>query len=83
MDNLKTSLKKHIIRELNLEGVLPEDIKDSDPLFIEGLGLDSIDSMELVVIMENEYGVKISDESVGKDVLYSIDTMAAFIEKNR
>jgi acyl carrier protein len=82
MADLKTTLKEQIIKELNLEGMTPEDIEDSAPLFKDGLGLDSIDAIELVVIMDNFHGIKISDESTGREVLYSIDTMAAFIEKN-
>ena len=80
MSELKQQLKEQIIKELNLEGVTPEDILNDAPLFGEGLGLDSIDALELVVIMDNFHGIKITDESAGKDVLYSIDTMAAFIE---
>ena len=83
MEDLKHTLKKQIIEELNLEGMTPEDIDSSAPLFVEGLGLDSIDALELVVIMENYHGVKITDESVGKEVLYSIDTMAKYIEENK
>lgn len=83
MEDLKYTLKKQIIKELNLEDITPEDIENSAPLFVEGLGLDSIDALELVVIMENYHGVKISDESIGKEVLYSIDTMAAYIEEQK
>ena len=78
---LKYTLKKQIIEELNLEDITPEDIKDDAPLFGDGLGLDSIDALELVVIMENYHGIKITDESVGKQVLYSIDSMAEYILK--
>ncbi len=83
MDALKKELKKHIIEELNLQDVTPDDIIDDAPLFGEGLGLDSIDALELIVIMENFYGIQITDASVGKDVLYSIDTMAAYIVNNK
>lgn len=83
MDEIKNTLKIRIIEELNLQGVTADDIENSAPLFVEGLGLDSIDALELVVIMESDFGVKISDESIGKEVLYSIDTMAAYIEENR
>ena len=81
MEDLKTALKKHIIRELNLLDIEPEDIIDDAPLFVEGLGLDSIDSLELVVIMEKYYGIKIKNEKAGRKVLYSINTMAEYIEK--
>lgn len=83
MDDLKHTLKKQIIEELNLEDISPDDIDSSAPLFVEGLGLDSIDALELVVIMENYHGVKITDESIGKEVLYSIDTMAQYITDNK
>jgi acyl carrier protein len=82
MESLKYKLKQEIIEELNLQEITPEGIQDDAPLFGEGLGLDSIDALELVVIMEKFHGVKITDESVGKEVLHSIDTMAAYIEKN-
>lgn len=79
MEDLKYDLKKQIIEELNLEDMKPEDIKDDAPLFGDGLGLDSIDALELVVLMEKYHGVKITDEETGKKVLASIDTMAEFI----
>lgn len=79
MQDLKYELKKQIIEELNLEDIKPEDIKDDAPLFGDGLGLDSIDALELVVLMEKYHGVKITDETVGRKVLSSINTMAAFI----
>jgi len=79
MEDLKHELKKQIIEELNLQDITPEDIKDDAPLFVDGLGLDSIDALELVVLMEKYHGVKIPDETVGKKVLASIDTMADYI----
>lgn len=84
-DDIKAQLKKYIVEQLNLQDIKPEDIQDDTPLFVEGLSLDSIDALELVVIMENYYGVKIPDEIVGRRVLYSINTMAEYIieEKNK
>lgn len=79
MQDLKYELKKQIIEELNLEDIKPEDIDDDAPLFGDGLGLDSIDALELVVLMEKYHGVKILDEAVGKKVLASINTMAEYI----
>lgn len=79
MQDLKYTLKKQIIEELNLQDIKPEDIEDEAPLFGDGLGLDSIDALELVVLMENYHGVKITDETVGKKVLYSINTMVEYI----
>ena len=83
MDDLKYTLKKQIIEELNLKEVTPESIENDAPLFGEGLGLDSIDALELIVIMEKFHGVKMTDASMGKEVLFSIDTMAAYIEQNK
>lgn len=79
MKDLKDELKKHIIEELNLQDIKPDDIIDDAPLFGDGLGLDSIDALELVVLMEKYYGVKILDETVGKKVLASINSMAEYI----
>lgn len=79
MQDLKYELKKQIIQELNLQDIKPEDILDDAPLFGDGLGLDSIDALELVVLMEKYHGVKILDETVGKKVLASINTMAEYI----
>ena len=83
MSNLKYELKKQIIEELNLEEIEPEDIQDDAPLFVEGLKLDSIDALELVVLLENYHGVKIADEDVGRKVLQSINTMAEYIEEEQ
>lgn len=79
MQDLKYELKKQIIKELNLQEIKPEDIIDDAPLFGDGLGLDSIDALELVVLMEKYHGVKILDETVGKKVLASINSMADYI----
>ena len=79
MQDLKYELKKQIIQKLNLQDIKPEDIIDDAPLFGDGLGLDSIDALELVVLMEKYHGVKILDETVGKKVLASINTMAEYI----
>ena len=83
METLKEELKKQIIEELNLEDMKPEDIINDAPLFGDGLGLDSIDALELVVIMEKYHGVKIIDSTIGKKVLYSINTMAEYISKTK
>ena len=68
-----------IIETLRLETVKPEDILDDTPLFGEGLGLDSIDALELVVALEKEFGIKITDDEVGPQVFQNIGTLAAFI----
>jgi acyl carrier protein len=80
---LKQHLKKQIIEFLNLISVKPEDIKDDEPLFGTGLGLDSIDSIELIVLLSREYGITIQDPKAGRKILVDINTMADYIEKNR
>jgi len=79
MQDLKYELKNQIIQELNLEDINPENIEDDAPLFGDGLGLDSIDALELVVLLEKYHHVKIRDENVGRKVLVSINSMAEFI----
>ncbi|MFT3909592.1 MAG: phosphopantetheine-binding protein [Ferruginibacter sp.] len=80
---LKLQLKQQIVKHLNLLSVKPEDIKDDEPLFGEGLGLDSIDSIELIVLLGREYGIDIKDPKEGRKVLVDVNTMVAYIEKNR
>ena len=82
-ETLKQQLKEQIIQYLNLTNVKPEDIKDDQPLFGEGLGLDSIDSLELIVLLERVYGIKITDPKEGRKILVDVNTMVDYIEKNR
>jgi acyl carrier protein len=83
MNDLKYELKKQIIQELNLQDIKPEDIQDDAPLFGDGLGLDSIDALELVVLLEKYHYVKITDEEVGKNAFRSINSLAAFVQEER
>jgi len=83
MDELLLELKKEIISVLNLEGVAPEDIADDGELFGEGLGLDSIDALELIVLLEKNYGIKLKDPAQGKEIFKSVRTMAEFVQANR
>ena len=83
MDELTLKLKQEIIEVLNLEEVKPEEIENDAPLFGEGLGLDSIDALELIVLMERNYGIKLKDPAVGKEIFISINVMADYIAKNR
>ncbi|MDX1543953.1 MAG: phosphopantetheine-binding protein [Christiangramia sp.] len=83
MSDLHTDLKKSIIEQLNLEDMEVSEIENDEPLFGDGLGLDSIDALELIVLLEKDYGIKLSDPQQGKEVFNSINTMADFIEKNR
>ena len=82
-EELKQQLKKQIIEFLNLTTLKPEDIKDDEPLFGEGLGLDSIDSLELIVLLKREYGIIIQDPKEGRKVLVDVNTMVDYIEKKR
>lgn len=83
MENLKLELKEKIIENLNLEDLTPTDIEDNDALFGDGLGLDSIDALELIVMLDKDYGIKLSDPKQGKVIFESIDTMAKYISENR
>jgi len=80
MSNLKTQLKKQLIDHLNLEDLSIEDIKDDTPLFGDGLGLDSIDALEIIVMLDNKFNVKISDPEEGAKIFQSVNTLAEFIE---
>jgi len=80
---LKLELKKLIIESLQLEDIAPENIVDDAPLFGDGLGLDSIDALELVVALEKQYGIVIPDEEVGKTAFASIDALVDFVIKER
>jgi len=83
MEALKQELKEKIIEVLNLEDISVEDIQDNDSLFGDGLGLDSIDALELIVLLDKEYGIKLSDPKQGKAIFESVQTMADFISANR
>jgi acyl carrier protein len=79
---LKQQLKQQIISFLNLTPLTPAEIKDDEPLFGDGLGLDSIDSLELIVLMKKEYGINIQDPKEGRKVLVDVNTMADYILAN-
>jgi acyl carrier protein len=83
MDELVEKLKGEIIVQLNLSDLKPEDIDANQPLFGEGLGLDSIDALELIVLLEKNYGIKIQDPKDAKSVFTSVNTMASFIKANQ
>jgi len=78
---IKEKLKTLLIEELNLEDVTPEEIEDDAPLFVEGLGLDSLDAVELVVLLEKHFGVVVKDLDEGRTAFQSINTLVAFIEE--
>jgi acyl carrier protein len=83
MNELILDLKQEIIKALNLEDVTPDDINDDAPLFGDGLGLDSIDALELIVLMEKNYGIKLSDPAQGREIFKSVRIMAEYIQSNR
>jgi len=83
MADLLREIKELIINSLNLEGTTPEQIGDDDPLFGSGLGLDSIDALELAVAIERTYKVTIPDEAVGKKVFSSVKALAGYVQEHR
>lgn len=83
MEQIIQELKEHLIEELNLEEITPDEIDADAPLFGEGLGLDSIDALEIILILEKNYGVKLANSSEAKPVFYSVRTLAEYIVKNR
>ncbi len=83
MENLVEKLKSEIIEALNLAEMKPEQIDENAPLFVDGLGLDSIDALELIVLLEKKYGLKVANAEEGKKVLYSVNSMAEFITRNK
>jgi acyl carrier protein len=83
MDELIDKLKQEVIQQLNLEDISAEDIDPDAPLFGEGLGLDSIDALELIVLLEKNYGIKIEDPKDGKKIFFSIRTMAEYIKEHQ
>jgi acyl carrier protein len=83
MNDLKKDLKELIISSLNLADVTPDQIVDDAPLFQEGLGLDSIDALELAVAIERKYRVTIPDEAVGKKVFSSVSALAQYVSEHR
>jgi acyl carrier protein len=83
MSDLKQELKEKIITQLNLEDIAIEEIADNDSLFGDGLGLDSIDALELIVMLDKDYGIKLTDPKEGKKIFESIEVMANYIAEHR
>lgn len=83
MEELIYKLKEEIIDVLNLEGMKPEDIDENAPLFGEGLGLDSIDALELIVLMEKNYSIKLRNANEGKEIFKSVRVMAEYINEHK
>jgi acyl carrier protein len=80
-DDLKLKLKELLIERLKFEDMTPEDIGDDEPLFDGGLGLDSIDALEIVVMLETEFGIKVKNESSARDYFRSVSTLAELVEE--
>ncbi|MFC7357925.1 phosphopantetheine-binding protein [Jejudonia soesokkakensis] len=83
MSSLKTELKESIIEALHLEEFTVADIADDEALFGDGLGLDSIDALELIVLLDKDYGIKLTDPEKSKAIFQSINVLAAYIEEHR
>ena len=83
MSQLHEELTRELIAALNLEDLKPEDIGDDTPLWGEGLGLDSIDALEVTILLERKYGCKIASPEQGREVLATIASMASFVVANR
>ena len=83
MDELVLELKQRMIDALNLEEMTPEDIETEAPLFGEGLGLDSIDALELIVLLEKNYGIRLANPAEGKEIFKSVASIAAYVNEHR
>jgi len=83
MEQLIQKLKEEIIEALNLSEMNPGEIDEKAPLFVDGLGLDSIDALELTVLLEKKYGLKINTAEEGKKILHSVWSMAEFITSHK
>ena len=82
IEEIRAKLKTLLVENLSLEDIKAEEIKDDEILFGEGLGLDSLDAVEIVVILQRNWGIEIKDMEQGKEIFFSIDTLAKYIKEN-
>ena len=83
LPEIRKKLKELLVENLSLEDVSPEEIKDDEILFGEGLGLDSLDAVEIVVLLQRNFGLEVKDMKEGRKIFYSIDTLANYVYENR
>lgn len=81
--DIRTKLKGLLVSNLNIEGVTPDQIKDDDALFGDGLGLDSLDAVEIVVILQRHFGVEVKDMEKGREIFRSVNTLANYIYETK
>lgn len=82
LDEIRKELKEFVVMDLALEGIKPEDIDDEEILFEGGLGLDSLDAVEIVVLVQRTYGLEIADEEQAREIFQSMDTLARWIHEH-
>ncbi|MFO7667056.1 MAG: phosphopantetheine-binding protein [Desulfobacterales bacterium] len=80
---IRKLLKELLVENLSLEDIRPEDIKDDEILFGDGLGLDSLDAVEIVVLLQRNFGLEVKDMKQGREIFYSVDTLARYIYINK
>ncbi len=83
METIKVKIKEILVNDLKIQNIKPEDISDSEPLFGEGLGLDSLDAVELVVLVQKHFGVEIADMEEGKKAFVSVESLATYIMEHK
>ncbi|MCP5003678.1 MAG: acyl carrier protein [Planctomycetes bacterium] len=82
LEETRSKLKVLLVDHLSLEDIKPEDIKDDEILFGEGLGLDSLDAVEIVVLLQRNFGLEVKDMNKGREIFYSVDTLAQYVVNN-